>query len=196
MPLAAAARRTSGLVAAGVHTKTRSAWPSGRSSMPGTVSMPSTGDASRLVAKTRPGVAVGQDVVQGDEAELAGVGRGAGDDDAGRVEQGPELLGAELGRGGHRPTSTGSRTSTRASTAIGTPSTTISGLTSAETSSGVAMAAAGQAEQHVGEPLAVDRRLAPEGAEQRLGAQLVDHLLGVDPLDRAPGGWPRRPAPR
>ena len=41
-----------------------------------------------------------------------------------------------------------------------------------------------QPDEHVDEPLAVDGRLAPERAEQRLGGEVVDHLLGVDARDR------------
>ena len=58
------------------------------------------------------------------------------------VEQGAELL----GRSAVTPSL---RTSTRASTATGAPSTTISGLRSADTSSGVAIGRRGQAEEDV-----------------------------------------------
>src|SRR5690606_36314554 len=83
-----------------------------------------------------PLVATGEDDVEAHEAELAGVGRGARDDDAAGLEQGPELL---LG-GSHQPATPA--ISTRASTAIGRPSWTIRGFRSAETNSGCASAAA------------------------------------------------------
>src|SRR5690606_34887645 len=74
----------------------------------------------------------GEDVVQADEAELAGMGGHAGDDDAAGLEQGPEGL--------HRMTGH-EATSTRASTGVGTPSTTMSGFRSADTIDGSASAA-------------------------------------------------------
>ena len=67
-------------------------------------------------------------------------------------------------------------TSTRASTATGRPSTTISGLRSALTIVGSASAASRQAEEHVDQRVAVDGRLAAELAEQPLGGEVVDHL--------------------
>ncbi len=54
MPLAAHAFRSAGLAAAGVHTKTRSISPSGRSSISATVGTPRTSAPSRFVAKTLP----------------------------------------------------------------------------------------------------------------------------------------------
>ena len=54
MPLAAAPRSSSGLAAAGVHTNTRSASPSGTSAMSATDCTPSTSAPSRLVANTAP----------------------------------------------------------------------------------------------------------------------------------------------
>ncbi len=54
MPLAAAARSTDGLAAAGVQTKTRSISPAGRSSISATVGTPRTSAPSRFVAKTLP----------------------------------------------------------------------------------------------------------------------------------------------
>ena len=53
-PMAAASRRICGLALAGVHRKTRSASPDGRSATVGTVGTPSTSVPSRLVANTRP----------------------------------------------------------------------------------------------------------------------------------------------
>ena len=175
MPFAAHVRSTSRLVAAGVHTNTRSASPSGRSSTIGTVSMPSTGVASRLVAKTLALVAVGQDVVEGDEAELARVGRRAGHHHAAGIEQGAEVSARVAAH---------AATSTRASTATGTPSTTISGLRSADDELGVRLGGVGQPDEHVDQPLAVDGRLTPERPEQRLGGEVVDHVLGVGAVDR------------
>src|SRR5262249_35795518 len=71
-----------------------------------------------------PFVAVAQDVVRGDEAELARMARCAGDDDAARVEEGA-VAGQDRARVGHVAPVTwvahASRTSIRASTAIGTP---------------------------------------------------------------------------
>ena len=53
-PWPRAARSRSAFVEAGVHTNTRSAWPSGSSSIDATVCTPSTSWPSRLVPKTRP----------------------------------------------------------------------------------------------------------------------------------------------
>ena len=64
-PLAAQARSRSGLAAAGVQTKTRSASPSGRSSIDAHgVARRAPRAPSRLVAKTLPAVAGGEDVVE------------------------------------------------------------------------------------------------------------------------------------
>ena len=105
-----------------------------------------------------------------------------GDDDALRVEERAEVLGVD--GEGQRCTSTRA-TSTSASTAIGPPSTTISGLRSAETIDRVGL-----------RRRATDRRarrstrsrstarLAPERPEQALRREVVDQLLGVDTLDR------------
>src|SRR5205807_9538158 len=76
-------------------------------------------------------VAGGEDVVQRDEAELAGMTRRAGDDDPLRVEQRCEIA----------LVSAHARSSTKASTATGVPSTTMSGFTSALAISGCATAA-------------------------------------------------------
>ena len=95
------------------------------------------------------------------------------------LEQGPEPLGVGGGPSRHQ------RTSTSASTATGRPSTTISGLRSADAMSSRSVAAASdRPEQHVDDRRPVDRRLAAERPEQRLERQVVDHLLGVDPVDR------------
>ena len=143
----------------------------------------------------------GQDVVEADEPELAGVGRGPGDDHAPGLEQGTGAArrwgpGAPPGRGGAAASARGSVRSTRASTAIGRPSTTISGLRSMAAMPGSASDRGGQPQQHVAERLAVDRGLAPERAEQGLGGQLVDHVLGVGPGERDQAHRPRRPPPR
>ena len=76
------------------------------------VERPQRLDAEHLLALEVRGVEPalvprGDDVVQADEAELAGVRRGAGDDDAGRVEQRGEVLrGVRRSCGGaHRATS-------------------------------------------------------------------------------------------
>ena len=144
---------------------------------------------SRFVAKTSPGVALAEDVVQRDEAELARMARRAGDDDAARVEQRPELLGAS-------DSARGRATSTSASTATGRPSTTISGLTSTATTSGSASASRLRPSRIVDERVAIDGRLAAERSEQRLGAQVVDHLLGVDAVERHEPEAARRRSPR
>ena len=79
---------------------------------------------SRLVAYDLARVALAQDVVQRDEPELAGMARRAGDDHAARVEQRAACCVGAGSSARHRATSTS------ASTAIGRPSTTISGLRS------------------------------------------------------------------
>ena len=76
------------------------------------------------------------------------------------------------------------RTSTRASTATGRPSTTSSGLRSAEAMSSRRAAASDRPTSTSATASAVDGRLAPERPEQGLEGQVVDHLLGVDPGDR------------
>ena len=123
-------------------------------------STPSTVAPRGLWRRPAP-VAGGEDVVQGDEAELArgGSTRRRRCTPAGRTAPRSPL--AIDGR--HQATST------RASTATGRPSTTISGLRSADTMVGSASAAADSADEHVDERLAVDGRLAAELAEQRLG---------------------------
>ena len=117
-------------------------------------------------------VTAGEQVVQGDEPELARVARGPGDDHALRIEQRIERR--------HRATST----STSASTAIGTPSHTMSGLTSIETTSGCCSRTRRQREQHVGQLLSIDRRLAAELAEQLLRREVVDELERIEPAER------------
>src|SRR5690606_8722642 len=72
----------------------------------------------------RPRVAVREDVVRRDEAELAGMARRARDDDAAWLEERAEAIDC---RGRHAAS-----TSTSASTAIGSPSLTMSGFTSIE----------------------------------------------------------------
>ena len=47
-----------------------------------------------------------------------------------------------------------------------------------------ASAARRQPDEHVGQQLPVDGRLAPEGPEERLRPELVDHVQGVHPLER------------
>ena len=118
--------------------------------------------------------------------------RRAGDDHASRIEERAELLRGEA---------TGQRsTSTSASTATGTPSTTISGLRSTDCDRRVRDRGFGEPEQHVGEALAVDRRLAAERAEQRLTAEVVDHLaastlsIGTTPERHVRDGLGEHPA--
>ena len=76
------------------------------------------------------------------------------------------------------------RTSTSASTATGRPSTTSSGLRSADARSSRSVAARDNPSNTSATRRPVDRRLAAELAQQGLERQVVDHLLGVDRLDR------------
>ena len=141
--------------------------------MDATVSMPEDGAAVAVRREDLAFVPLAQDVVQRDEPELARMARRAGDDDAAGIEQRLHLR-----RRAHR----GPAISTSASTATGRPSTTISGLTSTDTMSGSRVRERAEPEQGGREHVAIDRGLAPEGTEQRLGLELVDHLVGVDPL--------------
>ena len=124
-------------------------------------------------------VAVGEDVVEGDEAELAGVGRGAGHDDAAWVEQRPEVV-----LGGHQRCSEGLGQLDQGVDRDRPPSTIIRGFRSTEHRPGIALGGVRQRQQHGGQRVAVDRRLAAERPEQGLGGEVVDHLVGVDLADR------------
>ena len=111
--------------------------------MSATVRTPSTSSPSRFVPYTPPRVPAGQQVVQADEAELAGMRAGTGDQHPLRVEQRAELLVGRSLTAIARDRLAGSPSSTRASTATGVPSArTISGLTSTLTTSGRAAASA------------------------------------------------------
>ena len=100
--------------------------------------------------------------------------RRAGDHHAAWLEQRAEVLGVERAGRAH------AATSTSASTAIGRPATTMSGLRSTLRTSGRAIGEVGEAGDHRDEGVAVDRRLAPELAEELLGVEIVDELVGVD----------------
>ena len=53
---------------------------------------------------------------------------------------------------------------------------------------GVGLGRRDRPSEHVDQRRPVDGGLAPERAEQRLGREVVDHVLGVDRVDRARGG--------
>ena len=108
--------------------------------------------------------------MQRHEPELAGVGRCTGDDDAARREE--------------RIESVHCRSSTRASTATGRPSNTMSGLTSTAATPCSVSARRESASSTLAHRGAVDGGLAAYGAEQRLAPQLVEHVVGVVGGDR------------
>ena len=130
-------------------------------------------------------VAAGEEVVQRHEPELARVRRGAGDDDPLGLEQGSELLGrrrrsrragvkpiptADLDEGvdGHR------RTVGRDDQRVDVDADDVLALDGHPA----------EGHERGGEGRSVDGLLAAEGAEQALGLQLVDHLVGGHDVDR------------
>jgi hypothetical protein len=175
----------SGLVEAGVHTNTRSSSPSGSSSTSATVRMPSTSSRLRLVACTAPCVAGREQVVERDEAELAGVGGRAGDHHAARLEQGEELLAAvqRFGPGRRRC----SRLA-QLDQCVHRHGNTVGGD---DQRVDVDARDVGTLEREPTEPdqrrrqvVACHRRLAAELAEQTLRRQPVDHLGGRHGIER------------
>ena len=72
---------------AGVHTNTRSAAPSGRSSTDSATGSPSTSPPSRFTAEHPAPIAAAQDVVERRRTRTSPGGRHAGDDDAARIEE-------------------------------------------------------------------------------------------------------------
>ena len=139
MPFLAQARSRSGLAAAGVHTKTRSISPSGRSSTSATLRTPSTSAPSRLVANTLPSYPQARMLWRLTKPNFPGCVEAPATSTPAGLEQRPEPVGVGVGVGagaGHQ------RTSTSASTATGRPSTTSSGLRSADARSPRSVAAA------------------------------------------------------
>ena len=101
-PLACARLEQFGVGAGGVHTKTRSAAPSGISATSPTVVHAEHLLAVQVGAVDGAAVPGCQQVVQRHETELAGMRRRPGDDDTTRLEQGGELLGVGAAPAGGR----------------------------------------------------------------------------------------------
>ena len=95
------------MAAAGVQTNTRSTAPSGSSSIVGDGLHAEHLLALQVGAEDPARVARGEQVVQGDEAELAGVRRRAGDDDAPGSNRALELLGGRARARRRRPAASG-----------------------------------------------------------------------------------------
>ena len=114
-------------------------------------------------------VAGGEEVVQRDEPELAGVRRRAGDDDALRIEERAEvpLVAAHDAHLDQRVDGHGHAVDDDQRIHVGARDL------------GMRDRGVGQADEHVDQLAAVDRRLAAERAEQPLRGEVVDHVLGV-----------------
>ena len=184
MPLAAHDSSRPRLAPAGVHTNARSASPAGRSSIDR-----ARGDAEHLLPlevgrehATR--VSTGEQVVRGDEAELAGVGGGAGDHDATRLEQGGELLGGERRarrRGCSRRIADLDQRVDGDDAAIAPDDQRVD--VDAD-HVGAFDRQAAEPDQRGDDRSSVERRRPAELTEQPLRAQRVQHLLGVERRER------------
>ena len=131
-------------------------------------------------------VAGGEEVVQGHEAELAGVRGGAGDEHAAGLEQGAELLGGRCRAGGRRRLRHARRRPRRARRRRpAEPSGVDDQRVDVDADDVGALGGdAAEGDERRGEGVAVDRRLAAELVEQALRGELVDHLVGGDRVDR------------
>ena len=136
--------------------------------------------------------------MQGDEPELAGMRGGAGDQHAARVEQRLELLVGSVARG---PTAIGARRSPDLDQRVdgdrrGRRRATMSGLTSMLRTSGRAAATSPRPTSTSIEPLAIDRRLAAELAEQLLRGEARRSSRRRRRESAAPAGTRHRRSPR
>ena len=159
--------------------------PSGSSSMLRNVSTPSTDAPSQVGGEHLALVAVGEDVVEGHEPELARMGRRPGHHDPLRVEQRSKRsahprsvhrdwrLPANLGE---QNRASGSLSSTRASTAIGLAVDDDERVEVDRDQLRMGDRGVIERHQHVDDGVAIDRRLAAELAEQRLRGEIVEHL--------------------
>ena len=183
MNAAAIPRRAHALRAApgwrrpGCRRTTRSTGASaGRSSIDATVSIAEDRAAVAVGRVDLALVALAQDVVQRDEAELARMARRARDDDTARVEQRAHLLDAARVA---RPRDLDERVDRDRAAVDDDQRVDVD-----RDDVGLGVGERAQAEDRRDERVAVDRGLAAERPEQRLGLQLVDHLVRVDPFER------------
>ena len=136
--------------------------------------MPST-SAPVAVGREDPSfVPRSEQVVEAHEPELARMGRSARHQHPSWLEEWAEPV-ADLT---HRAISTS------ASTAIGRPSEMISGFRSTERMSGRSIARRESPSTIAADRRPVHRRLAPEGPQQPLRHEVVEHLARVDGVDR------------
>ena len=166
------------MAAAGVHTNTRSRRRRrGGRRCCARCRCPRTSRALEVGRAHLARVAAGQDVVERDEPELARMARRPGDDHAPGLEQRRKPAPSRTGvteRSVPARRSTRS-SSTSASTATGLPSTMMSGLTSADATSGRSRCEARRGRGDVAPARSRSTAGSPRnGAEQRLGAQIVD----------------------